>query len=416
MNHLKKIPVKELRSGMFLHHFEAAWIDNPFWRSGFLLSDARDLRKAHGSGIAQCWIDTARGKDLAAAPPGAARAERAVPAARAPVAAVTPAPAAADAGDTQPASFTQELQRAATVCGAAREATALMFGEARLGNAIDARQCVPLVNEIADSVMRNPGALISLARLKTSDDYTYMHSVAVCALMVALARELQLDDAACRLAGLAGLMHDIGKISIPLDILNKPGKLTDTEFDTVKSHPERGHALLAQGGAASAEVLDVCLHHHERFDGGGYPHGLQGEQISLLARMGAVCDVYDAVTSNRPYKDGWDPAESISRMISWKGHFDPKVLSAFIQVIGIYPTGSLVRMRSGRLAVVVEQNSAHFTKPLVKIFHCLHSGKDLVPQTLDLALPGERETIAGREPRGNWNAAMLDALWAGVPA
>lgn len=414
MSSLKKISVKELRLGMFLHRFDAAWIDNPFWRNGFLLSATRDLRKAHGSGIARCWIDTARGMDVPAEPPctptSAACAGQADDA-RSDEARNACAAGAASA--VEPASFTQELERAATVCGAAREATVLMFGEARLGNAIDAGQCVPLVNEIADSVMRNPGALISLARLKTSDDYTYMHSVAVCALMIALARELQCDEAACRVAGLAGLLHDIGKISIPLDILNKPGKLSDAEFDTVKSHPERGHALLVKGGAASAEVLDVCLHHHERFDGSGYPDRLAGEQISLLARMGAVCDVYDAITSNRPYKAGWDPAESISRMISWKGHFDPKVLSAFIQVIGIYPTGSLVRMRSGRLAVVIEQHRTHFTKPVVKVFHCLQKQVALTPQTIDLALPAERDAIAGREPRGNWDAAALDALWAG---
>ncbi len=310
------------------------------------------------------------------------------------------------------ASFSEELQRAANVCNAARHATVTMFGEARLGNAIDTRQCEALVNDIADSVSRNPGALISLARLKTSDNYTYMHSVAVCALMISLGRALQLSEAACREAGLAGLLHDIGKVAIPLGILNKPGSLSDDEFATVRSHPQRGYDMLREGASASAAVMDVCLHHHEKIDGSGYPDRLAGEQISLLARMGAVCDVYDAITSNRPYKSGWDPAESVSKMISWTGHFDTKVLSAFIQVIGIYPTGALVRMRSGRLAVVIEQDREQFTKPVVKVFYCLKNKVQLAPETLDLALSSIADAIVAKEPRGNWPTAMLDALWA----
>ncbi len=231
-----------------------------------------------------------------------------------------------------------------------------MFNEARLGHAIDAEHCRPLVAEISESVYRNPGALVSLARLKSADEYSYMHSVAVCALMVSLGRTLGLNEAQCREAGLAGLLHDMGKALMPLEILNKPGKLTDEEFALMRTHPERGHALLVEGGGAGEAVLDVCLHHHEKIDGSGYPHRLSGEPLTLIARMGAVCDVYDAITSNRPYKAGWDPAESIARMASWQGHFDATVFSAFVRSLGIYPTGSLVRLASGRLAVVVEQN------------------------------------------------------------
>jgi putative nucleotidyltransferase with HDIG domain len=399
---IKKIGVAELCIGMYLHGFDCPWMDNPFWRNKFLLTHGDDLQKARQSGIEYCWIDTARGDDVAAPPAPAPPA---------------PAPSAVAAPAAQPAAaiFSDELRRAASVCDAARDATVTMFGEARLGNAIDTGQCEALVNEIADSVWRNPGALISLARLKTSDNYTYMHSVAVCALMISLGRALQLSEAQCREAGLAGLLHDIGKMAIPHAILNHPGKLSDAEFAVVKSHPERGHDMLRQSGSLSAAVLDVCLHHHEKIDGSGYPHRLEGEHISLLARMGAVCDVYDAITSNRPYKAGWDPAESLNKMIAWKGHFDTKVLSAFIQVIGIYPSGALVRLRSNRLAVVIEQNSAQFTKPVVKVFYCLNKQQQLAPLTLDLALPATRDAIVAREPRGNWDAAVLDALWAGSP-
>ena len=407
MSQLKKINVLDLRLGMFLHGFEGSWLKHPFWKSKFLLDDAGDLRAAHGSGILECWIDLARGMDLAEPVP--AEPDRA-PEWQSEPRVVLPVPMPVPPVS---ASFDEEMQRAAKLCRKARDATASMFNEARLGNAIDPEQCVPLVTEIAESMLRNPGALISLARLKTSDDYTYMHSVAVCALMVSLGRALGLDEGQCREAGLAGLLHDIGKATIPLDILNKPGKLTDQEFDSVKRHPTRGHALLVQGDAACAAVLDVCLHHHEKIDGGGYPDKLAGDDISLMARMGAVCDVYDAITSNRPYKNGWDPAESVARMISWKGHFDQKVLSAFIKTLGIYPTGALVMMKTGRLAVVLEQNHALLTKPVVKVFFSTKSDTYIPVERIDLSQAHARDSIAGREPREKWNFIQIDELWAG---
>ena len=172
-----------------------------------------------------------------------------------------------------------------------------------------------------------------------------MHSVAVCALMVALSHHLNLDEDQTHEAGLAGLLHDLGKASMPSEVLLKPGKLTVEEFDIMKSHPAEGHRLLLESGFEGAVPLDVVLHHHERVDGSGYPHGLKGDQISIYSKMGAVCDVYDAITSNRPYKAGWEPADSIKRMGEWcEAQYDKDVFQAFVSSVGIYPVGSLVRL------------------------------------------------------------------------
>ena len=197
--------------------------------------------------------------------------------------------------------------------------------------------------------------------------------------------------------------------------LNMPGKLTDSEFDTMREQPEAGASLLIDSQQVSALVLDVCLYHHEKVDGSGYPHGLAGEQISLLARMAAVCDVYDAVTSARPYKAGWEPAESIRKMAGWKGHFDERVFQAFVRTVGIYPTGSLVRLQSGRLGVVLEQHEQSLLTPMVKVFFSAKSKQPIPQEVIDLSKLVGRERIVGRESAADWGFRNLDELWTGLP-
>jgi len=249
----------------------------------------------------------------------------------------------------RPGSLAVERARAREVIAAARDAVTTTFADIRFGRRINVADLEPVVAGIAASVARNATALPSVTRLKSQHEYTYLHSVAVCGLMIGLAGRLGLDPALTQEIGLAGLLHDIGKACVPVALLDKPGPLDIAEYAQVQQHAQRGHELLCEAGITDAIPLDVCLHHHERVDGKGYPSGLAYPELSIHARMAAVCDVYDAVTSTRSYKQRWSPGEALEWMAASSGHFDPHVLRLFRQMIGIFPLGSLVRLTSGRL-------------------------------------------------------------------
>ena len=406
---LKKISVNQLKVGMHLKEFCGSWMEHPFWRSAFVITDPKDIERILESSIKEVWIDSAKGLDVA---PG----ESAVSEAESETQVDEELSHAAEVQrETAPVPASVEFARAAKICAQSKRAVTSMFQEARMGKAVDTAGAQKLVEEITDSVSRNPGALISLARLKTADDYTYMHSVAVCALMIALAKQLDLDEEQTRKLGIAGLLHDLGKALMPMEVLNKPGKLTDEEFAIIKTHPEEGYKLLLSSTGADEIALDVVLHHHEKTDGSGYPKHLKDTEISLFAKMGAVCDVYDAITSNRPYKAGWDPAESLRRMAEWaNGHFDPTVFQAFVKSLGIYPIGSLVKLKSGRLGLVIEQSPKSLLTPRIKVFYSTRSDARIKPEIVDLSRPECTDKIASREDPAKWNFPDLNELWSGL--
>ena len=405
---LIRIHVKQLRLGMYVHELCGSWMDHPFWRGAFLLENPSDLKTLLSTGLKEVWIDDSKGLGVEGG-----EDEQTI------AAEVENTLAQADTAGKMPqrVNIAQEAARAIKICAKSKQAVTSMFKEARMGKALSSDDALPIVEEISTSVTRNPGALIGLARLKDKDDYTYMHSVAVCALMVALARQLGLNDEQVRQAGLAGLLHDVGKMMIPLSILNKPGKLTDAEFEKMRSHPAEGHKMLLEGSGIGEAALDVCLHHHEKVDGSGYPERLTDAQISLYAKMGAVCDVYDAITSNRPYKNGWEPAESLRKMAEWsKGHFDTTIFHAFVKSVGIYPIGSLVKLESGHLGVIIEQTEKSLLKPILMVFFSIKSNCRITPELLDLSKPTCKDKIVSHENPAKWNIHDVQELWSGVAA
>lgn len=405
---LKRIRVQQVCVGMYVHEFCGSWIQHPFWSRQLLIADQATLDTLRASSITEVIIDLTQGVDLGLSmvvdsesePPVFVRLD--VPEAR-PLTVVQESPLRY--------SLQDELVRARELVARGKQDVIRMFADVRLGRAIESEGLKDLISDMSASLLRHPHAFLTLARIKTRDEYTYMHSLAVAALMLAMARHHGFDEDFIKLAGFAGLLHDAGKTAMPESILNKPGTLTSEEYAIMRRHPTEGERLLRSMGMLPEVVLDVCLHHHEKFDGSGYPAGQSGEGISLFGRMGAICDVYDAVTSNRPYRAGWDPATALHRMAGWQGHFDPALFAEFVQMMGIYPTGSLVRLKSERLAVVLEQTQGSLLKPQLRIFYSLSLRQRIVPELLDLAAPDTQDSIVGREDPQKWPFTDLEQLW-----
>ena len=374
---LKKIPVSRLRPGMFIQELCGDWMSHPFWRAQFKLSGDADLRRIVESGIQHVYIDTDRGLDdveaVAADEVKASVEQEIVAALSAPDDTVLRVP------------VREEMARARKVHEQAHQVVRSMMGDVRLGKAVSLEDAEPVVEAITGSVLRNSGALLGLIGIKNKDDYTFLHSVSVCTLMIAFGRSLGLAGEDLRQGGIGGLLHDLGKMKVPDEVLNKPGRLTDAEFELIKRHPGDGHAVLLETPGIEAVPLDITRHHHERLDGSGYPDRLAGDAISTMARMAAIVDVYDAITADRCYHKGMPAAEALRKMWEWSSaHFDQKLLQAFMRCVGIYPVGSLVRLESGRLGVVTEQNEASLLTPRLRVFFSTRSNGYIKPELVDM--------------------------------
>ena len=324
---LRRIGRNQLRLGMFIERVEGRWLDNPFWRRRFLLTDPDDLARLFRSEIDIVVIDESRGAHAPPFVPDMPRTSGLAEAAPFP----RPSPRSPSRTSTKgvpPPSGVPGDE----VVGRFRKATHQMFADARSGRPIDPGRSSRIVTEIVRSIDENPVAMLKLTRLKSIDAYTYVHSVAVSSFMVSFGRHLGMASETVHEMGVAGLMHDIGKVRLPPAILTKAGSLDADEVAIIRTHPRHGHEIVQASGFSDL-VLDVALHHHERIDGSGYPERLADEEISLAARIAAICDVYDAVTTLRPYKRAWSSAEALAQMTQWEGHFDRDLLAAFIEFL-----------------------------------------------------------------------------------
>jgi putative nucleotidyltransferase with HDIG domain len=390
---LKQISKFDLRLGMYIHDLNCEWLKHPFMRRSFMLRDEADLERIQASSLAQVWIDTLRGLDTASAGAG-------------------------DGDDDGPAgarvrtSHLEELPVARQVLREAQRAVHAVLSDVRMGRQVRIAHLQPVVQRMTGSILRSPGTLVSLCRLREADKATFQHSVSCCALLVLFGHHMGMDEATLLDVGMGGLLHDVGKMRVPDPILNKPGKLTRSEFAIMKDHVRLGLETLGQTPGVSQAVIQVAAEHHERCDGSGYPRRLTGDRISLLGRMASIVDVYDAVTSNRIYHRFLEPAAALRWLYQRSPkEYDQDLVQHFIQAIGIYPVGSLVRLESNRLAVVLEQNEGGLLRPKVRVVHDVDRAQALDPFDLDLSRPEARgDGILNHEEPAHWNldpAALL---------
>lgn len=392
---IKKVGIADLRIGMYIHDLNAGWMDHSFFRPRFMLRKEEDLLKIQRSGIREVYIDTVKGMDLPDAPTQSEVEENLLQGmlrgARRP-----------NQGQT---THREELAYAQAIRAEADQVIQGVLADARLGKQAQVERVEPVVAEITDSILRNPGTLVSLLRLREGDNYTFTHCVSVATLLVTFGRHLGMDRSQLMELGVGGMLHDLGKMRVPDHILNKPGKLTDEEFDVMKRHVDLGMELLKSTPGITPAMAQIAGEHHERFGGAGYPNGLHGFQISATGRMAAIVDVYDAITSNRIYHRGMEPAVALQKIFEWsEHHFDPELAQQFIQAVGIYPVGSLVMLESRRLAVVVDQGGGGLLYPVVRVVYDTRRRCALAPSDLDLSRPEHGgDHIVGHEVPGDWN-------------
>ena len=393
---IKKIKPEDLRIGMFIHNLNCGWMEHSFLWPRFQLKKESDLQKILSIGMPEIEIDTDKGLDVQP---------------RSTVEAPAPPPSEAPKVLQDTTSHTEELATAKHIQNAANEVIQNLLMDIRLGKQIEVEHVEPIVEQITDSILRNQGTLVSLCRIKQSDTYTFQHSVSVATLMISFCRYLGMDRTTIHEAGIGAILHDIGKMKVPNNILNKPGKLTDDEFGIMKSHVTLGLEILDQTPGISEVAIQIVGQHHERFGGSGYPKDLKSNAISVLGRMAAIVDVYDAITSNRVYHTAMEPSVALQKLFEWsKFHFDEELVQLFIQSIGIYPVGSLVRLENDQIAVVLQQGGTGLLHPVVRVIYDIRRQRRIAPQDLDLSQHvGEIQIVAAEDPE-DWQINPFDFL------
>lgn len=365
----QKVDVTDLKIGMYVTELDRPWLETPFLFQGFPIRSQEEIDTLREY-CAHVYIDVEQSQ---AVPPPRQRTT--------PPAANRPDDhrfetrrlniAASDrperhARNTVP--FRREFREAAYTWSHAHHYIKGVLEDVRLGGSVDSEATRHTTDRMAKSIVRNENALVWLTQLKHHDEYTSQHSLNVCILALLFGRHLGLETRQLKELGFGALMHDIGKMRVPLEVLNKPGPLTDEEDALLKAHPAQGYEILRRNPGFTPSALDIAYSHHERVDGSGYPRGLSGRQISRFAKIVSVVDVYDAITSDRAYHMGISPHEALGMMYGWAmASFEAELLEEFIRCLGIFPVGSIVELDTGEVGVVMTVNREHRLRPLLTL-------------------------------------------------
>jgi HD-GYP domain-containing protein (c-di-GMP phosphodiesterase class II) len=350
-----KVPVAELTIGMFVAELDRPWIDSPFLVQGFLLLNQDDIRRVRDV-CEYVYIDVIKERAPADAKGGTFERTRYV----------------------SKVSATEEGPRAMDTYSHAKAVLEDMYESVRISASFNTDVAKSVVKDCVNSVIANPQALLWLTLIKNQDNYTAEHSLNVCVLAVALGREVGLLELELENLGLSGLLHDLGKARVPLEILNKEGALTPSEYEQMKQHTVHGRNLLLGKKGVFSGCIDVAFNHHERLNGQGYPRGLQARQLDYFTRIVAIVDAYDAITSARCYSAPKSSFEALRILKNAAGtHFDTELVVAFIRLIGLFPAGSLAELSSGEVGIVLPSGANQNTRPRVLVVR----GPDKQPTT-----------------------------------
>lgn len=376
-----RISVHDLRKGMWVTELDRPWLGTPFLFQGFEITTDEQIEQLRGlcqhvfvleGEEHQVAIRRAGGTDApAASPPGAStptmhqvfagyRGDRpGDPRSMSP----TSQPRYID---TTPVE--QEIHQAMEIENSVRETLFTMLDDAKSGKSIDIPRAKVLVGQMTESVIRNPDAFVWLTQLKNKHEYTATHSLRVSVLALALGRHIGYEAEKLQVLGIGALLHDIGKLKVPNELLDKPESLTRQEFEIMKSHVPEGLKLLEGSSGIPPAALEVVGRHHERYSGNGYIFGMSGDTIGEFGLISAIVDTYDAITSDRAYHMSLSAADALK--IIYEGReraYHPWLVEQFIQCMGIFPIGSIVEMSTGSIGVVITANRQRRLRPRVAL-------------------------------------------------
>ena len=378
----KEVPVEELEFGVYISELDRPWTETPFMFQGFVLKDDKQLEilKKHCKKVT---IDLEKGPDLQ----DVRLQKRAGP----------NQPSVLESIKTkvryeEKASVDEEMPAARAATRKTEGVLQDIFNAVQAGKALDAPRVKEAVTSMTDSVVRNPDAMLLLAKMKQKGEHTLDRALGVSIYMITFGRFLQLPRDQLDLLGMLGLLQDIGKTRVPEDVLAKEGKLSNAEMAVCKSHVSHSVEILKETAGLPTELPTLSALHHERFDGSGYPSGLKGAQIGLFGSIAGLVDCFDALTHPRPYGEALAPSNALNMLYNGRDtQFDRPLVEQFIQCIGIYPVGALVEMNSGDIGIVIAQNLVRRLQPRVMLVLDAKSIPKKPPLILDLA----------REPKVN---------------
>jgi HD-GYP domain-containing protein (c-di-GMP phosphodiesterase class II) len=354
-----KLAVEDLQVGMYVSDLDRPWLESPFLLQGLLLEKHDDIQKLKEL-CTYVYVDASRSTcatspDLLKKPAHLNKQKQEF---------IDTVVISKDEVETT--GFAKQVEKASLLREKTYEYIQQTFNQVYENGNVDVDKAKEVVSSLVSNILEGNDAMIWLTYLKNRDEYTAIHSLNVCIYSISFGRFLGLSEQELNKLGLGALLFDVGKLKVPENILNKPGKLTTDEFTLMKAHAFLGYELLKNKKNMSPEALDIVLSHHERIGGQGYPNAKREEEISYFARIVAIIDVYDALISDKPYNDGLTPRVALNKLYDLApNNFSQDLIEAFIKFMGIYPIGSVVELNTGHTAVVIANNENNHLKPIV---------------------------------------------------